>query len=145
MVPLHKEDMPLEHDAKQVDLSLHIPPTSMSSGSKPNGKVPVQMDGSSKAGSLARGFLRGQRFKNQVSVVDERTPLINSDHGTRLDPIVPENSSLANYIAALSWERCVSLPVTHKSNLSPSVSSSSRETTYSGQHSHVSLFLHFEI
>ncbi|XXG83334.1 hypothetical protein AAC387_Pa10g1113 [Persea americana] len=133
MEPLYEEVMPLQHNAKRVNLSIHIPPRPMISGSKPNGKGPVHMDGYSKGSSLARGFFRGPSFKNQVPVLNERTPLLRQNHGTGSDPIVPENSSLANYIAALSWKRCVSLPVTHKSNLSPSVSISSRETTYNGQ------------
>lgn len=134
MEPLYKEVMPLQHNAKLVNLSVHIPPRPMIYGSNPNGTGLVHMDGySNKGSSLARGFFRGPSFKNQVPVLNERTPLLRPNHGTGSDPIVPENSSLANYIAALSWKRCVSLPVTHKSNLSPSVSISSRETAHNGQ------------
>eukprot|EP00268_Persea_americana_P010477 TRINITY_DN1425_c0_g2_i2.p1 TRINITY_DN1425_c0_g2~~TRINITY_DN1425_c0_g2_i2.p1 ORF type:complete len:455 (+),score=89.72 TRINITY_DN1425_c0_g2_i2:171-1535(+) len=133
MEPSNKEVMPVEYATKRMDLSLKIPPRPVCFGSKPNGKGLLHLDSFSRGCSSARGFLQDPSFKNQVSVVDERTPLLNSDHGERSDLMIPENSSMGSYIAALtSWKRCASLPVTPASNLSPSVSSPARETTFSG-------------
>ncbi|KAK1277138.1 hypothetical protein QJS04_geneDACA021122 [Acorus gramineus] len=84
---------------------------------------------SSKGGSSIGGFLRGQSFKNRVAVPDgERSSLLYPEPGARPDSrTVPENAILSNFVGALSWKRCASLPVRTTSNLSPSSSSTARE------------------
>lgn len=132
--PFNKKVTPLKHTPKRGDLSLKIPSKPVYFGSNSNGKGPVSLESSSRGSSSARGLSQGPSFKNQVMVVDERTPLLNSDHDAGSDMIIPEDASLASYIAALTWKRCVSLPVTPATNMSPSVSISAGETRYSEQH-----------
>ncbi|XP_058076013.1 uncharacterized protein LOC131224718 isoform X2 [Magnolia sinica] len=132
-IPSNNELTQSEHSGRRADLSLQIPPRQICFSTNLNRKGPPQSLGSSQGSSSASGSLRGLTFKNQAPMPNERSPLLNSDSTPRPDLAIPENASLASYIAALTWKRCVSLPVTPASNLSPSISSSAREPTRNDQ------------
>ncbi|XP_077219413.1 RING/U-box superfamily protein isoform X2 [Tasmannia lanceolata] len=134
MDPITKDVARSELSRKRADLSLQIPPGPMDYTSNRNGKGQVQFHGSSIVASSEGVFLHGLSFKNQVSAVDKRSSLLDSDPAaTSESRVVPENASLSTYIAALPWKKCASLPVTPASVLSPSISNSGWEKTCSEQ------------
>ncbi|XP_044484423.1 uncharacterized protein LOC123210241 isoform X2 [Mangifera indica] len=102
--------------AKRRDLSLQIPPRPMSFGSSRSGKAAFQSQGSCN-GSLSPGvFLRGLSIKKKSPVSDvERSSLLGNDSQTALASPIGANIS-----SAFSGHRCISLPVTPASKLSPS-------------------------
>eukprot|EP00268_Persea_americana_P010481 TRINITY_DN1425_c1_g1_i1.p1 TRINITY_DN1425_c1_g1~~TRINITY_DN1425_c1_g1_i1.p1 ORF type:complete len:458 (-),score=82.76 TRINITY_DN1425_c1_g1_i1:270-1643(-) len=130
MVSTSEHIMHLENSWTPAELSLQIPPRPIDfcpSGNL-NGKNPLHSQSSSRGSSSARSIFRGRSFKNQISIHDESNSLLDSGlAATTNRAMVPENASLTNYIAALSWKRCMSLPVTHGSKLSPSLSGSAKE------------------
>ncbi|XP_050216109.1 uncharacterized protein LOC126667190 isoform X2 [Mercurialis annua] len=105
-------------NARRSDLLVKVPPRPAGFGTSRSGKGFTHTQNSSKGSSSSGGFLRALSFKNKISVPDaESSFLLNSDAKTS-----PDSPVLANLRAAFSWQRCTSLPVTHASNLSPSVS-----------------------
>lgn len=145
---MSEQIMHSKNSRKHLELSLQIPPRPIDSSenSNLNGNGSLHSYSSSSGSSSARGFFRGRSFKNQISTHDESSSLLDSGLSATTDrAMVPENASLANYIAKLAWKRCVSLPVTHGSKLSPSVSSPAKEVVCSEHHpSHVKFLFYFK-
>ncbi|KAK1591556.1 hypothetical protein Q3G72_009498 [Acer saccharum] len=115
---LNEEFSNQEPSGRHLDLSLQIPPKPLGFGSSRNEKA-LQSQGSYKGSSpTPGGFFRGVSFKKKSAVsTGERSSL-----STDSQP-APESPNIANVLSAFSWQRCVSLPVTHASKLfSPSVS-----------------------
>ncbi|GLT59662.1 hypothetical protein SLA2020_324700 [Shorea laevis] len=110
---------------KRSDLLLQVPPRPLGfGGGSRSGKGLLQSQGSYKGASSSGGFLRGLSFKKKGALPDgERSFLLNSD-----SKATPESPS-----SSFSWQRCTSLPVTHASNLSPSVSMPSSARTSAEQ------------
>lgn len=102
---------------KRPDLSLQIPPRPVSLYNSRSGKGLFQSQGPMKGNSPSTGFLRGLSFKKKVTLPDgEKSSLLNSDSKP-----TTESPRLANLMNVFAWKRCTSLPVSHASNLSPSV------------------------
>lgn len=107
----------------------------MSFGSSRSGKAAFQSQGSCN-GSLSPGvFLRGLSIKKKSPVSDvERSSLLGNDSQTALASPIGANIS-----SAFSGHRCISLPVTPASKLSPSFYlPASARTSGEQQKSHVS-------
>ncbi|XP_043709613.1 uncharacterized protein LOC122658636 [Telopea speciosissima] len=103
---------------RSLDLSLQIPPRSVGLSNSCGVNGLLQSQNSFKGGFSPRGFLRGVSFKHKAAAPDgERRYLLNPDPRA-----VPESSDMANSSAKPSCKRCVSLPVTPASMLSPSLS-----------------------
>ncbi|KAJ4955957.1 hypothetical protein NE237_012740 [Protea cynaroides] len=111
---------------RRLDLSLQIPPKLIGFGNNCGVKGVLQSQNSFKGGLSPRTFLRGVSFKHKAAAPEsERRSLLNPDPAA-----VPESSDMANSSAEHSWKRCVSLPVTPASKLSPLVSTSTAATKW---------------
>lgn len=114
---------------RRSDLSLQIPPRHGGFGNSRSGKGLLQSPSVTNGSSSSGGFIRGLSFKKKVTAPDaEKSSLLRSDPKK-----APESPVLANFVSKLSWERCTSLPVTHASNMSPSVSMPASARTYGEQ------------
>lgn len=120
--------------ARHSNLSLQIPPRPFGFDSGHSGKGLLQSQGSLTSSTSSGGLLRGLSFKRKASATDgERSSLLNSDTHA-----APESPILVNLKSAFSWERSSSLPVTHASNSSPSVSTPiSARTSKEQKKSHI--------
>ena len=123
---------------KRPDLSLQIPPRPVHFCNSRNGKGLLQSQGSMKGISPSRGFLRGLSFKKKSTLPDgEKSSLLNSDSKP-----TAESPRLASFMNVFTWKRCTSLPVSHASNLSPSVSTPNSARMYDERpRSHVSALI----
>lgn len=107
-----------EPSSRRLDLSLKIPPRPLGFGSSRNGQASLQSQGSSKGSSSPGGFFRGLSFKKKsANSSGEKSSLLGSDPER-----APENSNIVNVPSTFSWQRCASLPVSHATRFSPSVS-----------------------
>lgn len=115
---------------RRPDISLQVPPKPLGFGSTCGGRVLDHSQSFSKGISSSRGFLRALSFKRKSNVADgERSFLLNSDPKTVVDA---DGGNMAS-ISEIPWSRCTSLPVSHASNLSPSVSTPVSARTYKEQ------------
>ncbi|KAK9139470.1 hypothetical protein Scep_009151 [Stephania cephalantha] len=118
MEPIKEESASSGHPGRNVDLSLQIPPRPMPSAIIGGGKGILRPQGSSKGMTPGR-ILQSLSFKKTATVDGETSSLLNSDSKE-----APQSPMLARVVSALSWNRtnrCVSLPTTPASVLSPSV------------------------
>lgn len=112
---------------RRSDLSLNIPSRHAHFGSGLNGKAFIQSPGiSSNGNSASRSIFRGLSFKKKDPPNGESSSLLPN-------AAQPENTSMANIMPTLHWNRCASLPVKHASNPSPSVTTPVSARTYSEQ------------
>ena len=148
-IQINKEVSDNRLHERRPDISLQIPPKPVGFGSMRGGKTLEHSQSFSRRIPSPGGFLRALSFKRKGNGTDgERSSLLSSDPKTTID------SHNDNFASAVSWQRCSSLPVTHASNLSPSVSMPASARTYNEQlNSHVgslifdesSLFINFKI
>ncbi|XP_073277718.1 uncharacterized protein [Primulina huaijiensis] len=108
------------------DLILQIPPRTSSTSGIRSGKDLLQSPSVLNRNSSAGGFFRGLSFKKRTTTLDgERSHLLNSDAKA-----TPESPILKNLMRNFTW-KCMSLPVTPDSNLSPLITTPSSTTTFS--------------
>lgn len=126
-------------NVRRADLSLKIPPTPTFGNSR-SGKALMQSPGAIGGTSSTGGFLRALSFKKKPAGAEgERSSLLSSD-----PKAAPESPVLANLVSGISWKRCTSLPVTHASHFSPTVSTPvSTRTVNESKRSHVSCYCGF--
>ncbi|KAF2311016.1 hypothetical protein GH714_019106 [Hevea brasiliensis] len=114
--PSNEEASNPEPGGRRLDLSVQIPPKPIGFGTSRSGNGLIHSKNSCKGSSSSGGLLRGLSFKKKGVVPDgERSFLLKSDPTT-----APDSPVMASLRSA--WKRCMSLPVTPTSNLSPSVS-----------------------
>lgn len=121
---------------RRPDISLQIPPRHSGFGSI-RGRTLDHSQSFSRGIPSPRALLRALSLKRKSNTADaERSSLLNSD-----PKAAPGSPNMANSTSAMSWQRCTSLPVTHATNLSPSVSTPASARTYNEQPKrHVSYF-----
>ncbi|GAB2266298.1 hypothetical protein Dimus_001315, partial [Dionaea muscipula] len=101
------EGLVTSSSGKHPNLSLQIPPRPINFG-KEQGRQGLPPS--------SRGFLRGVSFKGKTNSADgERSSLLNSGPQEVLG-----SPSVSNVLPKFNWQRCVSLPVSHASEPSPS-------------------------
>ncbi|XP_052206698.1 uncharacterized protein LOC127811043 isoform X2 [Diospyros lotus] len=109
---------------RHSNLSLQIPPKPVGFGNSRSGKGLLQSQDAMNGGTSSRGFLRALSSKKKFTAChDERNSLLNSEPKS-----ASESPVLENFMS--TWKKCISLPVTPASNLSPSVSTPVSARTY---------------
>ncbi|KAK9137022.1 hypothetical protein Sjap_007616 [Stephania japonica] len=116
MEHIKEESASSGHPGRNVDLSLQIPPRPMPSAIIGGGKGILRPQGSSKGMTLGR-ILPSLSFKKATTVDGETSSLLNPESKD-----ASQSPTLGRFLSAFSRNRCVSLPVTPASVLSPSVS-----------------------
>lgn len=103
-------------------LTLQIPSIPIYTGNHEYGDRLIQPQGPPFGSSLPGGFSGGGSLKNKTVVHDcETSSLLKPEFAANPDGrLSTEHTVLANVVAALSWKRCLSLPTTSTSNISPS-------------------------